>query len=78
MQDAHMFISRYLGGLDMSAEKRVQEQYEIAREQYAQLGANTDRAIELADKIPISIHCWQGDDITEFEDPVESLQVVYR
>jgi L-rhamnose isomerase len=41
--------------------------YEAAREQYAELGVDTERAIEQAKRIQISIHCWQGDDVTGFE-----------
>lgn len=41
--------------------------YELAKEQYAALGVDTDKAIEALEKISISIHCWQGDDVSGFE-----------
>ena len=41
--------------------------YTHAREEYAALGVDTDKAIERALAIPISMHCWQADDITGFE-----------
>ena len=41
--------------------------YETAKAFYAQYGIDVDRAIEIADKIPISMHCWQGDDVTGFD-----------
>lgn len=40
--------------------------YEYAQELYAKLGVNTDEAIERLKEIKISLHCWQGDDITGF------------
>jgi len=45
----------------------VEKAYELAREQYARLGVNTDRALETLRGISISLHCWQGDDVSGFE-----------
>lgn len=45
----------------------VQERYEEAKKRYAKLGVNTDRAVEEALNIKISMHCWQGDDVTGFD-----------
>jgi len=41
--------------------------YELAKEQYAAFGIDTDAAIERALAIPISLHCWQADDNVGFE-----------
>jgi L-rhamnose isomerase len=43
--------------------------YEIAKQQYAALGVNTDAVLKTLEKIPISLHCWQGDDVGGFENP---------
>lgn len=43
--------------------------YEIAKEIYAEYGIDTDKAIEIAGNIPVSMHCWQGDDVGGFENP---------
>ena len=43
--------------------------YEYAREQYAGLGVDTEAAIERVKKIPVSMHCWEGDDVRGFENP---------
>lgn len=43
--------------------------YEYAKEIYAQLGVDTDLAIKKTAEIPVSIHCWQGDDVAGFENP---------
>lgn len=50
-------------------EKQVIEAYGIARERYAQLGVDTERALTALSGIPISLHCWQGDDVGGFEAP---------
>lgn len=41
--------------------------YESAREHYAGLGVDTERALATLATIPISLHCWQGDDVGGFE-----------
>ncbi len=41
--------------------------YEHARKKYAEIGIDTEAAISALTKIPISIHCWQGDDVTGFD-----------
>lgn len=45
----------------------VEQAYELAREQYAALGIDTDLAIEGLARVAVSIHCWQGDDVGGFE-----------
>ena len=47
----------------------TKKMYEIAKEIYAQYGIDTDAAIKLVSQIPVSMHCWQGDDVTGFENP---------
>lgn len=41
--------------------------YEAARQMYTEIGVDTDKAIEILKKIPVSLHCWQGDDVTGFD-----------
>ncbi len=41
--------------------------YESAKIDYAKYGIDTDRAMEILGNVPISIHCWQGDDVTGFD-----------
>ncbi len=41
--------------------------YALAKEQYADIGVDTDAALEKLATIPISVHCWQGDDVSGFE-----------
>lgn len=47
----------------------IKRNYEIAKEIYAQFGVDTDKALEVLRKTPISVHCWQIDDLTGFENP---------
>ncbi len=47
--------------------KKVDKTYELARERYAEIGVDTDAAIAKLAEIPISLHCWQGDDVNGFE-----------
>ena len=41
--------------------------YEIAKNEYATLGVDTENAIEKLKDITVSVHCWQGDDVTGFD-----------
>ena len=41
--------------------------YELAKAQYAKLGVDTDAAIKTLKSVPLSIHCWQGDDVIGFD-----------
>lgn len=43
------------------------KRYEEAKSMYAKLGVDTDTAIERLKEIPVSLHCWQGDDVTGFD-----------
>ncbi len=47
----------------------TEQLYIAAKEAYAALGVDTDAAIAKLKTIPVSIHCWQGDDVHGFEDP---------
>jgi L-rhamnose isomerase len=51
----------------------TQPAFELARSTYAALGVDVDRALTRVAMIPISIHCWQGDDVGGFEDAGNSL-----
>ncbi|MBQ5762311.1 MAG: L-rhamnose isomerase [Clostridia bacterium] len=47
----------------------VKESYELAKKRYAEFGIDTDAVLEKLKNIPISMHCWQGDDVIGFENP---------
>jgi len=52
---------------------QIQSAYAIAKERYAAFGVDTDAVMETLKAIPISLHCWQGDDVVGFEDPDRGL-----
>ena len=51
----------------MSEEKRIEQGYRWAREQYAGWGVETERALERLNGVAVSLPCWQGDDVGGFE-----------
>ena len=46
----------------------IEKAYEIAKERYAAIGVDTDAAMDALQKIQLSLHCWQADDVNGFED----------
>ena len=52
---------------------KTDETYRIAQERYQEFGIDTDFVLKELDAIPISIHCWQGDDVLGFESGESSL-----
>jgi L-rhamnose isomerase len=48
---------------------KIENRYVEAKQQFADYGVDTDKALEILKNIPISIHCWQGDDVGGFEKP---------
>src|ERR1043165_5902042 len=53
--------------------KHIQQAYQLARERYAAIGVDTDGALAQLARIPISIHCWQGEDVGGFENAGQQL-----
>ena len=47
------------------------ERYESAKKIYASIGIDTDAVIEKLDSVRVSLHCWQGDDVSGFESSGE-------
>ena len=45
----------------------IREKYEAAKQAYKNMGVDTDAALEALKKIPVSMHCWQGDDVVGFD-----------
>src|SRR3990172_5406157 len=57
----------------MGNEAAIKSAYMAAKERYAALGVDTDAALKRLAAIPISLHCWQGDDVGGFENAGEEL-----
>jgi L-rhamnose isomerase len=49
-------------------EAQIQAAYRVAQESYALLGVDTEQALQTLTTVPISLHCWQGDDVVGFEN----------
>ena len=49
-------------------ENTIKKVYDVAKERYAELGVDTDKAMATLKKISFSLHCWQTDDVSGFEN----------
>ena len=50
-----------------TSDSLIESAYDNAKEAYAQYGVDVEKAMARLAEIPISLHCWQGDDVTGFE-----------
>ena len=51
------------------SESNIQNAYALAKERYAALNVDTEKALARLETVSISLHCWQGDDVGGFENP---------
>ena len=52
----------------MTNERNINQAYEMAKERYASLGVDTEKAMDQLQQIALSLHCWQTDDVMGFEN----------
>jgi len=52
----------------MSSQNNIEKSFTLAKERYAELGVDVDRVLKNLEKVPVSLHCWQGDDVGGFEN----------
>ncbi len=57
----------------MPTSKQISAAYKLAQTRYADLGVDTEAAIEHALSVPISLHCWQADDVRGLETPKDGV-----
>lgn len=57
----------------MVKDEEVDKAYTVAKQRYAEIGVDTDAAMKELEKVPLSVHCWQGDDIHGFLFPNQEL-----
>ena len=57
----------------MTQETVIKQAFEIAAERYAAVGVDVNKAMEQLGKLSLSLHCWQADDVTGFENQGGSL-----
>ncbi|MDK2980775.1 MAG: L-rhamnose isomerase [Chloroflexota bacterium] len=53
----------------MPSEQNLRSAYDLAKARYAEFGVDSDRALQALEQIAISLHCWQGDDASGYENP---------
>jgi L-rhamnose isomerase len=53
--------------------RAIEQAFELAKQRFADIGIDVNAAMEQLDKLPISMHCWQGDDVKGFENPQGAL-----
>ncbi|MEZ0582230.1 L-rhamnose isomerase [Erwinia sp. STN24] len=51
----------------------IEQAFELAKSRFAEQGVDVDAALKQLDQLPISMHCWQGDDVRGFENPQGAL-----
>ena len=51
----------------MNNTARIENAWKIAKEYYGDFGVDAEAVLNALQEIPISIHCWQGDDVVGFE-----------
>jgi L-rhamnose isomerase len=51
----------------------VRAAYASVQDRYAELGTDTEEALKALDRVALSLHCWQGDDVAGFENRGEAL-----
>ncbi len=51
----------------------LEQAWQLAKQRYADSDVSVDGALELLDTLPVSMHCWQGDDVAGFENPGGAL-----
>ena len=59
--------------MTQNSDDLIQKTYLLAKEAYAAQNIDTDAALKQIEKIAISLHCWQGDDVRGFENPDAEL-----
>jgi L-rhamnose isomerase len=57
----------------MAKNETILKSYEMAKERYAEMGVDTEAVLRQLDNTSISMHCWQADDVSGFENPDATL-----
>ncbi|MEC5317605.1 L-rhamnose isomerase [Brenneria populi subsp. brevivirga] len=47
----------------------INQAWELAKARFADVGVDAQEAMRQLDRLPVSMHCWQGDDVAGFENP---------
>ncbi len=52
----------------MSSKNNIEKSFNLAKERYAEIGVDAESVLRNLEKVPVSLHCWQGDDVGGFEN----------
>jgi len=52
---------------------QLEQAWELAKQRFAAVGVDVEEALRQLDRLPVSMHCWQGDDVAGFENPGGAL-----
>ena len=52
---------------------QLEQAWNLAKQRFAAVGVDVEAALRQLDRLPVSMHCWQGDDVAGFENPGGSL-----
>lgn len=53
--------------------RAIEQAFELAKQRFAEIGIDVNATLAQLDKLPVSMHCWQGDDVKGFENPQGAL-----
>lgn len=56
---------------------QLEQAWNLAKQRFAAVGVDVEAALRQLDRLPASMHCWQGDDVA-IENPGGSLTGVFR
>lgn len=51
----------------------IEQAFALAKQRFADIGIDVEAALSQLDQMPVSMHCWQGDDVRGFENPQGAL-----
>lgn len=57
---------------------QLEQAWELAKLRFAAVGIDVEEALRQLDRLPVSMHCWQGDDVAGFENPEVRSRVEFR
>lgn len=53
--------------------RAIEQAFDLAKQRFAAIGIDVNAAMTRLDNVPVSMHCWQGDDVRGFENPQAAL-----
>ena len=54
--------------MNTNTSRSTEHSYRLARDRYAAIGVDTGKVLRALPQVPVSLHCWQGDDVGGFEN----------